>query len=597
MRLILREYLASLNERKELDALLPDLLSQMGLEVFSRPDIGGRQYGVDIAAFGSIDENPEAVYLLSVKSGDLGRNDWSGNSVQSLRPSLEEILDVYIPTHLPPAYKDKPIVICLCFGGEVKETVRLNVSTFETKNQTDQITFSEWNGDFIAGYIEKYLLREELLPENCRPLLRKSLALLDEPEASYNYFNQLVRSLATTETIKPEETLTILRQLNLCLWILYAWCREQDNIESAYKSSELVTLLAWELSKPFFGCRKKIEVAIIETLQAVERLHIQIADDFMENKIFPYTDKLHVLSSAISPSCPVDVNLKLFDVLGRVALSGLWSFWALEQIPDLKAVQTLRTSITEKINRHHEVLVQMIVNNRILFSPCKDDQAIDISIAVFFLGLTQNNHENIHGWLFNMMQSSHHLLGYGGSYPCNLQAYYELLEHPQKENEGYLEEVTVGSILYPLIATVAAIYDFEDVHELVKKVKSKFLEHCNFQVWYPDATSEVNFYSNRERHGAVLSHVNVNEEKKVFLKEIFRECDATTHFNDLSGVTFQNKPFPVILMACRHYRVPVPMNLFQDLVKLQENSLAQKETAEQTSLPEIETQGKRDATL
>ncbi len=34
MKLMIRQYLASLKERGELDALLPDLLSQMGLEVF-----------------------------------------------------------------------------------------------------------------------------------------------------------------------------------------------------------------------------------------------------------------------------------------------------------------------------------------------------------------------------------------------------------------------------------------------------------------------------------------------------------------------------------------------------------------------------------
>lgn len=568
MRLILREYLASLKERKELDALLPDLLSQMGLEVFSRPDIGGRQYGVDIAAFGSIAGTAEAVYLLSVKSGHLERTDWDGRSVQSLRPSLDEVLDVYIPTHLPPAYKDKPIVICLCFGGEVKEAVRLNVSSYQKKNQTDKIKFREWNGDVIAGYIEDYLLREELLPESFRPLLRKSLALLDEPETSYNYFNQLIRNLTSTEPKKPEDTLILLRQLNLCLWILYAWCREQDNIESAYQSSELVVLLAWEVSKPFLGGRKKFDIAVIETLQAIDNLHMQIADDFMGNKIFPFADKLHALSSAISPSCSVDVNLKLFDILGRVALSGLWLLCALEQMPELEAIQHQRASLTEKIDRHHQVLVQMIVNNPILFSPYKDDQAIDISIAVFFLALTRSQ-ENIHGWLSNIMQSSFHQFSRRGFYPSNLRSYHELIEHPQWESEGYLEEVTAGSILYPLIAAISAIYDFKDVYELVQKIKSEFLAHCNFQVWYPDGNSESNFYTNKDRHGAVLSHVDISDDMRSFLDSIFRECDATSHFNDLSGVAYQIRPFPMILMACRHYRVPVPMHIFRNLGEIQ----------------------------
>ena len=577
MKMILREYLASLKERKELDALLPDLLSQMGLEVFSRPDVGGRQYGVDIAAFGGIDGEPESVYLLSVKSGDLGRNDWVGGSVQALRPSLDEILDVYIPTHLPPKYRDKPIVICLCFGGDIKETVRLNVSSYEDKNRTNLITFSEWNGDVIASHIESHLLREELLPENCRPLLRKSLALLDEPESSYKYFSLLVRSLASSEAKKPEETLTLLRQMNLCLWILYVWCRDQDNIECAYISSELTTLLAWEVSKPFFDVNKKTNLAIIDTLHAVDALHNQITEDLLENKIFPHAGNLHALSSAVFSSCPVDVNLKLFDILGRVALSGLWAMSALEEIPNIRTLEEKRSLITKKINIHHEVMVQMINNNPILSSPYKDDHAIDIGLAITFLALTKKSQNSIHAWLMNIMQSSLKLLEEKGSYPCNLNAYHDLIEHPKKEVQGYLEEVTAGSILYPLIALVAAIYNFNDLYRLVQKAKLEFLAHCNFQVWYPDSSTEQNFYTNSNQHGAVLSGVNVADTKEAFIESIFRECDATQYFSDLSGTTFNVFPFPLILMACRHYRLPIPMHIFRNLPNQQENLKKRKQ--------------------
>jgi hypothetical protein len=71
MKLIIKEYLASLKEREELDAILPDLLSQMGLNVFSRPTRGTRQSGVDVAA--AINDGIEKVYLFSIKSGDLTR--------------------------------------------------------------------------------------------------------------------------------------------------------------------------------------------------------------------------------------------------------------------------------------------------------------------------------------------------------------------------------------------------------------------------------------------------------------------------------------------------------------------------------------------
>ncbi len=71
MKLILKEYLSSLKERDELDAILPDLLSTLGLSVFSKPGKGTRQYGVDVAAYGSLNGGDETVYLFSIKAGDI----------------------------------------------------------------------------------------------------------------------------------------------------------------------------------------------------------------------------------------------------------------------------------------------------------------------------------------------------------------------------------------------------------------------------------------------------------------------------------------------------------------------------------------------
>ena len=73
MRLIIRQYIAGLKERNELDAVMPDLLSQMGMVVYSRPARGTRQDGVDVAAVGSLNGGPEKVYLFSIKAGDLSR--------------------------------------------------------------------------------------------------------------------------------------------------------------------------------------------------------------------------------------------------------------------------------------------------------------------------------------------------------------------------------------------------------------------------------------------------------------------------------------------------------------------------------------------
>jgi hypothetical protein len=140
MKLIIKQYLSSLKERNELDVLLPDLLAMMDLNVFSKPSIGTRQYGVDVAAFGRIDSKPEKVYLFSIKGGDLGRKDWNSGREQDLQPSLNDIITTYIPTHLPSMYQNKPIEVCICFGGNLKESARLSVAQYEGTHQTKDLT-------------------------------------------------------------------------------------------------------------------------------------------------------------------------------------------------------------------------------------------------------------------------------------------------------------------------------------------------------------------------------------------------------------------------------------------------------------------------
>ncbi len=150
MKLIIREYLSSLRERGELDAVLPDLLSQMGLNVYSRPGRGTRQDGVDVGAVGSLNGGPEKVYLFTIKPGDLTRAAWDGD-VQSVRPSLNEILDAYIPNRLPSEHRDKDVVICICCGGDILEPVRPPLEGFIQQNTKGKVSFEEWNGDKLAS--------------------------------------------------------------------------------------------------------------------------------------------------------------------------------------------------------------------------------------------------------------------------------------------------------------------------------------------------------------------------------------------------------------------------------------------------------------
>lgn len=560
MKLIIKEYLASLRERDELDAIIPDLLSELGLTVLSRPSRGPRQDGVDVAAVGSLDGGEDKVYLFSIKERNLTRSTWDSNSPQCLRASLNQILDAFIPNRLPQEHRSKKIVICLCFGGDIQEPVRPDVTGYIKSNQKNNISFEEWNGDKLASLILTNFLQEDLIPELARSQLRKSLALLDEPDASYGHFSILVRAFSNLENKNENEKLKAIRQIAICLWILYAWAREAENLESAYLSSEFSLLHAWSIVKPYMSMSKqnKTSEQIQETYFRILHLYLQITDDFVDEKVIPYVTKKHALSIVARGSDSLDINLKLFDIVGRLALNGTWAYWFLSTIyEDPEDAARLQSRIIEIANS----VKYTIANNPILLLPVQDSQVIDISATLLLL-MADSDNRNIISWLENMVERAEFAFLTCGLYPCNLDSYVDLLEHPQPGDE-YRQKVTVGSVLFPMIALVAALLNHEELYKRIQAIKREYLSHCNFQFWYPDDSSEEHLYQNSGIHGATLSHVRIDLPMDKFIEQVFGECEESPQFDSLSAVQYNQ--WPLVLVACRHYRLPIPLHLWKSL--------------------------------
>jgi hypothetical protein len=112
-----------------------------------------------------------------------------------------------------------------------------------------------------------------------------------------------------------------------------------------------------------------------------------------------------------------------------------------------------------------------------------------------------------------------------------------------------------------MIALWAALLDDAETYGKVTLLKQEHLSHCNFQLWYPDDQSEEHFYTARDSHGAVLSHACVDRPREEFLAQVFGECDQSPHFKELSAIKFGW--WPLIVVACRHYRLPLPVQLME----------------------------------
>ena len=384
---------------------------------------------------------------------------------------------------------------------------------------------------------------------------------LDEPEASYQHFYALIRSLSSTESTKDKNQITAIRQINICLWILFAWARDASNIESAYLSSELALLHAWKIAKAYSAKTTKAAKAVQLAFHSILVVYRQISSQYLGEKILPHTHKRHALSAAVQASCNLDVNLKLFDVLGRLAIGGIWAYWSTQHVGDDET--EILDQMWGEVQSFSVAVKQLISNNPTLLLPIKDGQAIDISIAVLLLFIDSNNHNDIRKWLSELVERATFAHQVNSQYPCNLWSYAELLEHPQQNNESYHQEVTSGSILFPMIALCAALLGDNDLYNQVQSIKQKHLSHCNFQFWYPDESSEEHFYTNSDAHGATLSHACIERSADEFMKQAFIECDHSPHFKTLSAVEIGL--WPLILVACRHYRIPVSLHLTEGL--------------------------------
>lgn len=550
MKLILTEYLSSLRERDELDALMPTLLSELGFTVLSRPGRGTRQYGVDFAAVGPDDKGERSVFLFSIKAGNLDRAHWNDGD-QALRPSLDEIQDVYIPRRIPVKLRDLKVVICICFGGRMLENVQDQIEGYAEKRTTDRLSFETWNGDKIAGLLLDGALREAVLPEELKASFRKAVAMVDEPDVSVRHFEDLVEALSKRAKASGKAAVTAARQAYIALWTLYVWGRTADNIEAPYQASELCVLTAWEFLKPYIGKTTQDAKAMTLAFKSIEHLHQTILLAYIGDKILPHVGKQHGLSLAVGTRSPLDVNLRMFEVLGRLSLLGLWRICAIQRSGKQATPQDLRF-----FKEIVEAGIKLIDNNPSLCLPIRDDQAVEIALFLHLWWQTYSDRRPGHDWIVEMVGRLDVTLALHGRYTCVLTNYADLAIHPAEKTKAYREEVTGGSTLIPMLAAYCvALGDGETLARLTR-IHTRMLAHCNLQTWIPDEDSEAAIYVGGASHGVALSDLPLTDTGAELVEILWGEVMDGQAWSRLSAIS--TGYWPVLLLACRRHRLPVP---------------------------------------
>lgn len=551
MKLIIKEYLTLLKESTELDKLLPDLLLSMSIPPISHPQKGVRQAGVDVAAVG---EHPETkiktLFLFLIKQGDMGRNDWNVGQ-QAVRPSLDEIIDVYIPNNIPANLKNLPIKIIVCTGGILKQDCQQDWSGYTSKEERKgTIEYEFWGGDELATYIEKYLLNAHLLPELLQSKFRRTLVLLDDPDYDCADFYNLLDDLLSPIQNNKKLILKNFRTINLCLHIIFYWSKNNNNLRPVIYCAERAILNAWDKIKKY-NLKKNPKItasyqAMLETLLSVYCSYIEKIQKSCQtsNGLSGYSHDY------ILECLTIHENLGFLGIAGHLLLS---------------------TAIIEQSETHikhtHAIVIilkDFISNHKSTRSPCYDSHIIEISTAIHLLAIFKQK-DFIKEWINNIIDSvSFTYFQMNKYFPIQTENFDLLIDLNISQNIKK-EKLFETSSLLAILAQWCAVLEFDDIYEAIQKFVEKNFPNCTLQIWYPDHDTEMFLYNSNagKKSGNAEAPIKLPKTAKEMLERINQVQDRVEPMDRMSfypyGLTF------LPLISSRHFRTPILPTYWQKM--------------------------------
>ncbi|MDP2700131.1 hypothetical protein [Thalassospira sp.] len=566
MKLILSAYLRTLKERDEFDALLPDLLLSMGIIPLSKPQTGTRQFGVDLSAVGVDKDGIEKLFLFVLKKGDIGRRIWNGEGPQCVEPSLDEIFNVYLRSHVPQKHGKHPVKIVLGTTGDLKEEVQPNWAGY-TERKKGEAEFDFWGADELAVLIERHLLDEHLFQSDDRTDLRRVLALVGEPDYSLVDFHKLLlRQLGLNvdgelldNKISTPVLVKALTRANLTARIVSGWASNDGDTKIALKAAERTLLWSWwriskapekdqkKLTEEFYRLIDTYVATSMAYLQKIE-LHSQVQDGFSG-----YTSESSVLS------------LTVFEHIGLVASIGLAAIYFSEAPNE-------PTSIID-MDQVSRILLGIITKNPVSGSPALDSNTIEVSLALSYLMLA-GHYSEAKEWLGEIIGRIDYSYKVMRNFPIGTDSLDDLVELVfGKPEEDRIKELMATSWLLPTLAGWSVILEEEGWYKrVVSGQKSEAYPEVCSQLWHPlkeDFFGHLYFHQAQYECGETEAPIKFPDEIAAYQKHMEAILASERHEVVESSPAFHENLYGLDLIAMRHFKTPVPSNFWYRFLNMQ----------------------------
>lgn len=556
MRLILSQYLRTLRERDEFDRLLPDLLVAMGYVPLAKPQTGVRQYGVDLAAVGKAADGTDELLLFVIKRGDVGRNDWDNGKPTSIRPSLNEVLDLYLTKLIPPEHAARRKKIILATTGDFKQDVDFVWTGFKESNAA-RAEFDFWGADMVAGLLEVHMLDEHLFVDEDRADLRKALALAGDGDYDFRHLNWLLLrqlglnadgSLATAAT--DARTLRkATRRAHLAAGICASWTEDETDADSrqALWVSERALLWAWHRVQLLPAEHRKHlypEIgALLISYTAAAKRYVEVLQPhvFVRDGLAGYGRE------------GAEFAIVLLEHIGLHASVGMTCM--VQRVSDDEGNRAMRANAEVVADS----LCALLQNNPASASPRLDRHAIDICLALEFL-VVVGRVEQATTWLGQLTERLDYCFITKTRFPVSTDSLEDLVDlelFPGDTERN--QELMRASWCVATIAGWCAVLGLDQHYEMLSRGVSKSYKSVCPQLWHPTSDWAERWYFGDATQSGYSEAPYALPEEVDEMRQRIADFLAKPEYEWLGSSPSRDAGLGALdFIACRHFRIPLP---------------------------------------
>lgn len=528
--IIVREYLESLTEKKELDYIFPILLEVMNFKIISTPKktAGLAQYGKDVIAVGTDKDGIKKRFYFEVKGGE--DRDITTRTYQKddgVRESIREAKDRVYTDSSNPGFNELPVKIVVVHNGTIHPSVKETFDGMIANEfpQGGRFQFERWDLYELTQLFTDHLFNEYLLVDDEAVVrFKRVLVLINTPGNDYKDFfvllNFILEKAGSNSGLKERKRLLLFETIRLVSFIVYHYAKEGRNLEVAKKCIPYAILRLWHwiLENKLQQNRK-----VAKHFRKIYTILLATLNDYFNETIPIATIKDGLLSEKGGRYEQIGYPVRAMEYLSYLILNF--------QLKEEQAPKDKRLPVDQVF-----VLIEILNKNDGMTRPFFDNHSIPICLTLNFF-IAHKRLDAAKSYLKNVLQSIRLAFDIHKRLPDGhnrIESVIQLVLRKQKS--VYYEDKT--SHLLGALAEYLALLDMEEEYYTFKT----FVESCQvyLAVFEPFDDEQLKRY---------LPGEEGSHELGLFKHELFKEgyqseIRLEEKFEDFKSKTFAKTRTP-----------------------------------------------------